>query len=255
MITACYVVFLSFEFDKNVIYMRIFLISLMSIAAVSAVQAAEVSQQKALATAKAFMSQVVAADNNGKESVMRASSATEGDVVSLNSVETGVKEVHAFNMSNGKGFVIVSGSDRTEAVLGYSTSGTIDANMPPAMKSLLHSYAAQVMEAEQGGGEAAEQTSDVFTVKQPVAPIIKAQWYQEEPYSNMLETYKDENGVTHHYLTGCVATAMAMVVRYYQWPQQTAVIPAAMNTPDMPATSFDWAAMTVLAPISSLWAI
>ena len=33
-------------------------------------------------------------------------------------------------------------------------------------------------------------------------------------------------------------------MRYYEWPkQQTAVIPASSNLPELPATTFDWAAM------------
>ena len=46
-----------------------------------------------------------------------------------------------------RGYVIIAGDDRAPAVLGYSDSGSFDANdVPEAMQELLEGYAAQISE-------------------------------------------------------------------------------------------------------------
>ena len=48
--------------------------------------------------------------------------------------------LYVFNIDGG-GYVIVSGDDRTEDILGYSTTGTYDANkMPDNMRAFLQEY-------------------------------------------------------------------------------------------------------------------
>ena len=215
---------------------RLFLSILISAVCMS-MQAAEVSLQKARETAKAFMAQVMAADEQAGTRL-----AKEG--ISLKTVETGLKGLHAFNMDGGNGFVIVSGSDQTEAVLGYATTGSIDGEMPPAMRALLQSYAAQITRAEQGADKAEGEAAGIYLTKQEVAPLIKSKWGQDAPYNNMTPTARTKDKKTIHCPTGCVATATAMVMRYHEWPkEQTAVIPASSNLPELPATTFDWAAM------------
>ena len=52
--------------------------------------------------------------------------------------------LYAFNIEGG-GYVIASGDDRTLPVLGYSMTGSIDADdMPDNMRSWLQSYAEQI---------------------------------------------------------------------------------------------------------------
>ena len=46
--------------------------------------------------------------------------------------------VYAFNLADGKGFVVVSGDDNAETVLGYADEGRFDVeNMPPALVETL----------------------------------------------------------------------------------------------------------------------
>ena len=55
------------------------------------------------------------------------------------------ESLYLFNASDGQGFVVVSGDDRTEPILGYSTSGSIDLdNIPENMRSWLQQYAEQI---------------------------------------------------------------------------------------------------------------
>ena len=213
--------------------MRRFFLSILVSAGCVTMQAAEVNQQKAQETAKAFMTQMMS---------QQAGTRRAKDGISLKTVETGLKGLHVFNMDGDNGFVIVSGSDQTEAVLGYATEGSIDGEMPPAMRALLQSYAAQITKAEQGADKAEGESTGIFLTKQEVAPLIKSKWGQDAPYNNMTPTARTKDKKTIHCPTGCVATAAAMVMRYHEWPkQQTAVIPASSNLPELPATTFDWA--------------
>ena len=217
--------------------MRRLFLSILVSAVCSTMQAAEVNQQKAQETAKAFMTRIMAADE-------QAGTRRAKDGISLKTVETGLNGLHVFNMDGGNGFVIVSGSDQTEAVLGYATEGSIDGEMPPAMRALLQSYAAQITRAEQDADKAEGESTGIYLTKQEVAPLIKSKWGQDAPYNNMTPTIQTKDKKTIHCPTGCVATAAAMVMRYYEWPKQpTAVIPASPNLPELPATTFDWAAM------------
>ena len=157
--------------------MRRLFLSILVSAVCSTMQAAEVNQQKAQETAKAFMTRIMAADE-------QAGTRRAKDGISLKTVETGLNGLHVFNMDGGNGFVIVSGSDQTEPVLGYATTGSIDGEMPPAMRALLQSYAAQITRAEQGADKAEGKTTGIYLTKQEVAPLIKSKWGQDAPKNN-----------------------------------------------------------------------
>ena len=160
---------------------------------------------------------------------------------------------YVFNAQASDGYIIVAGDDRAPAILGYSDNGTFDpTNVPEAMQALLDSYAAQIA-----------QLPDAMQIPQqvnrtPIAPLLKSIWGQSEPFNYYLpftRTTTDNNGVTRawHAKTGCVATAMAQVMYYYKYPDQTSVaIPAytsvgedntTLERPELPATTFDWSAM------------
>ena len=211
--------------------MKKVILSLLTLVTCLTLQAAEVNQQQAMAKAKAFLSQ-----RSGNH---RAAANT-----TLQSATTGFRQLHAFNMEGG-GYVIVSASNRTKDILAYAPQGTLDGPMPPAMAELLKSYAAQITEAEQSGGDVQDNASNDYPLKPEIAPFIKQQWAQEYPYNNQTPMVKDPDGKMIHGYTGCVATAMAMVMKYYQWPKaQTPTLPATLQTPELPPVTFNWAAMT-----------
>ena len=150
---------------------------------------------------------------------------------------------YVFNAEKANGgYVIVAGDDRVPQVLGYSDEGTFDINnIPEAMQEWLDGYAAQIAALDEGGMMASHITSS-----QPIAPLVKAAWAQRNPY-NILLPFRP-NG--EHALTGCVATAMAQVMHYWQWPQRPSdAIPAYetetlhFNMPALPPVDFNWKAM------------
>lgn len=116
---------------------------------------------------------------------------------------------HVFNIGSGDGFVIVSGSDLTPDIIGYTDEGAFDAqNMPDNMKEWLQEYTNQIAWMEKQG-EATASASKVRKapagVKAAIAPLIQTKWGQNTPYNNL---------VPSGCVTGCVATAMAQMLYY-----------------------------------------
>ena len=140
------------------------------------------------------------------------------------------------------GFIIVAGDDRVPAVLGYSDNGSFDANdVPQAMQELLDSYMAQIEEMDNGG-----TAITLSTDKGPISPLVKAAWSQNSPYNILLPFLPNGN----HAYAGCVATALAQVMHYWQWPARpTTAIPAYTSStlsfvmPELPVVDFDWESM------------
>ncbi len=127
-----------------------------------------------------------------------------------------------FNTVNDKGFVIVSGDDRTIPVLGFTDSGHFDPNnIPTNMKAWFESYNEQIAMLDQLG-ITGENLNAPRPTRNSISPLITTHWDQAAPYWNHCPEFMDldENGDTVGELayTGCVATAMAQVMNFYKHP-------------------------------------
>ena len=113
---------------------------------------------------------------------------------------------YVFNNDAG-GFVIIAGDDAVTPVLGYTSTGSFDAeNLPDGLKDLLKSYERQI--AALGDNYVANQTATraAFTGEK----LLKtAEWNQNAPFNK----YTPKN-----YVTGCVATAGAIVMKHHGYP-------------------------------------
>ena len=113
---------------------------------------------------------------------------------------------YVFNNDAG-GFVIIAGDDAVTPVLGYTSTGSFDAeNLPDGLKDLLKSYERQI--AALGDSYQANQTATraAFTGEKL---LNTAKWNQGKPF-NM--------HTPNNYVTGCVATAGAIVMKYHGSP-------------------------------------
>ena len=103
---------------------------------------APVSKQSAQKIAEAFMNRNAASGTNrakGRGAADQESKHAASESMDING------SLYLFNASDGNGFVIVSGDDRTAPVLGYSDTGRIDFdNMPQNMRSWLQHYVEQI---------------------------------------------------------------------------------------------------------------
>lgn len=200
---------------------KIFLLlfSLMLLLSVSAIAGPRSYQQaKAIAQRQAAMLGIE----------MDAEVAASAKVAPRMSVSSAVSPsatcYYVFANGEDKGFTIVSGDDRMPEVVGYSAQGTYDPDHLPAnyvgfMKAYQETVEALLKgDAQVSGGLAeARQWRAERASSAAVAPLLGSiKWNQREPYNNMCPLY---NG-TNRSVTGCVATAMAQVMMYYQYPKK-----------------------------------
>ena len=142
---------------------------------------------------------------------------------------------YVFNNDAG-GFVIIAGDDAVTPVLGYTSTGSFDAeNLPDGLKDLLKSYERQI--AALGDNYVANQTATraAFTGEK----LLKtAEWNQYAPFNK----YTPSN-----YVTGCVATAGAIVMKHYGYPAKgTGSHSYTWNGKTLTANfehDYDWASM------------
>lgn len=142
---------------------------------------------------------------------------------------------YVFNNDAG-GFVIIAGDDAVTPVLGYTSTGSFDAeNLPDGLKDLLKSYERQI--AALGDNYVANQTATraAFTGEK----LLKtAEWNQMAPFNK----YTPNN-----YVTGCVATAGAIVMKHHGYPAKgTGSHSYTWNGQTLTANfghTYDWASM------------
>lgn len=221
--------------------------------------AAPVSVSDAKQKALSFVRQQAAKVNNPRKAkAMQNAQLTEANAFG--------NELHIFNVGGNNGFVIVSGDDRTEEILGYVDCGNFDINTIPAnMKAWLQGYVNQIKSL---GGKNI-QKAPKKAAKPTIEKLMTTKWDQSGSYRCMLLDDVDEEGepvnlsyYKERILTGCVATAMAQVLyneaknykkKYSVWPNiQTNEIPAyspgdgsltGHTLPALPPIEFDWANM------------
>ena len=144
---------------------------------------------------------------------------------------------YVFNNDAG-GFVIIAGDDAVTPVLGYTSTGSFDAeNLPDGLKDLLKSYERQI--AALGDNYVANQTATraAFTGEKL---LNTAKWNQGNPFNK----YTPNN-----YVTGCVATAGAIVMKHHGYPAKgIGSHTYTWNEQDLTANfehDYDWASMPV----------
>ena len=149
-------------------------------------------------------------------------------------------EFYIFNDEANGGYVIVSGEERMPDVLAYSYDSRFDAdNIPCNMKAWLEGYAEQVKYLRTHPEASARRTT---TERENVGPLMTCWFAQSSPYNDKCPEVDGK-----HCVTGCVATAMAQIMYYWKWPEQTTdVIPGYtsythnIEMPAIPVTTIDW---------------
>lgn len=118
--------------------------------------------------------------------------------------------VYLFGRSNDGGYLVLSADDSTDAILGYCDSGSLDvANMPPAMTYLLQSYADQIAYARAAAEQGVQPKAHVSPEREAIHPMCSTRWGLNDPFN-----LKAPN----NYPAGCVAVALAQVLKYYEYP-------------------------------------
>lgn len=183
-------------------------------------------------------------NNNGKTTVQLA------DL----SKEAGFPNLFIFNAEEG--FVVMSADDCVKPILGYSLTGKfVVEDMPENISSWLQGYNDEIQNAIDNQTKASPSISklwkdltdgnpNVAKATSVVDPLIQTQWDQGSPYNSLCPSGT---------VTGCVATAMAQVMNYWNYPAHG--IGSHSYTPndnpsfgeqfaDFNSTNYDWDNMT-----------
>ena len=133
--------------------------------------------------------------------------------------------LYAFDRGTANGFVVVAGDDRAPQILGYTDTGSFDiSNMPENMRWWIQQYEQQMRYLQDN--PKARLTTPKRNVN-VVAPLLgEIEWNQKSPYNANCPymSYYDEDEeetVSGKAPTGCVATALAQVMRYHKWPNES----------------------------------
>lgn len=121
----------------------------------------------------------------------------------------GGNTVYLFDSEDG--FVVCPADDAIPAVLGYGDGQMYDSsgNLPIGFREWLQYMSQRVYELAGGGNRVACSNS----VGDAIAPLCATSWGQGEPFNLECPEYNGEKC-----LSGCVATAMAQVMKYHNWP-------------------------------------
>ena len=188
-----------------------------------------------------------------------AKQATELNLVYTEMTEAGNPAVYVFNFDNG--FVLVSADDVARPILAFSDEQSVDPNlMPDGFAYYLRFYARQIAYAQENNFEPETEVAsewihvakdgfenDNRSTRGDIAPLLTTLWNQDYPYNAYCPT--GHGGPQGHAYAGCVATAMSMVMKYWNWPIQGngehSYTPDGYptQTVNFGATTYDWANM------------
>lgn len=118
---------------------------------------------------------------------------------------------YVFNNDDG-GFIIIAGDDAVSPVLGYSKSGSFDADrIPDGLKDLLANYRKQIVSLSDDAKSVADSYNSSVSAYAGEKLLHTATWNQGAPFNKY---------VPNQYPVGCVATAGAIVMKYHGYPQR-----------------------------------
>ena len=126
-----------------------------------------------------------------------------------------------------QGFVVMAADDCVQPILGYSLTGKFVAeNMPTNVSGWLQGYNDEIQYAIDSKVTADAETAKLWKdlsvgnskagkATVVVDALVKTKWDQDPLYNKFCPYNNDEQELT---VTGCVATAMAQIMKYWDYP-------------------------------------
>lgn len=128
------------------------------------------------------------------------------------SAEAGKAALYMFNTPGG-GFILAPADDRLPAVLGYGDSAvSTPEQLSPTQKWWFEGYADMVKAVADGSGQL-DESGATRASWAAIAPLVKTTWNQDAPFNNDCPSVN-----WRRTYSGCVATAMAQIINYWQSP-------------------------------------
>ena len=181
-------------------------------------------------------------ENSGVKRVKSTGGAPS--LITVKYDKTGNPAIYVYTYSGNEGCMLVSADDAGTPLLGYSETNRFSTdNMPDNLASWLEYYSDEIENAR--GGVPYTVIKTRAGEKAEIKPMVTSQWDQMDPYNSECPTLNGRACVT-----GCVATAMAQVMNYWQYPQtgkgSNTYTPAALGqqlSMDFSKVTFDWGHM------------
>ncbi len=152
----------------------------------------------------------------GSDAMRAPASVTKSPKLVYSAKSANLERVYVFGNAANRGYMVVSADDVAPALLAYSDSETLDIdNMPDNMRYWLDEYARQIAYAAQNAEGDGEPAGPQIKQRPDVAPKLTTLWDQMEPYNMRTPTVQNLSTPT-----GCVATALAQIMNWHQWPVQ-----------------------------------
>ena len=124
---------------------------------------------------------------------------------------------YVYNIGSERGYVMISGDDLLPEVIAYADEGAFipDEEQPEHIASFLAQVRA-ALHALVVRGEPVVMPRTSQLRPEGVAPLLgDIQWGQDYPFNTLCPNKEGGRSVV-----GCVATALAQIIRYHQWPNQ-----------------------------------
>lgn len=188
-----------------------------------------VAERIDVATARKIAENVAASNTGGLRSasselslIYAAAPGQEKNALRSTGAVDGAADYFVFNIGANKGFVIVSGDDRAYPVLGQSDEGTFEPdNLPENLRAMLAYYQNQISWAERNDvipsadvqAEWGRYLAGSLRSSGEEVLYETAHWSQGDPYNRKTPIINGQ-----HAVTGCVATAWAIAMKYNEWP-------------------------------------
>ena len=153
---------------------------------------------------------------------------------------------YVYNIGSERGYVMISGDDLLPEVIAYADEGAFipDEEQPEHIASFLAQVRA-ALHALVVRGEPVVMPRTSQLRPEGVAPLLgDIQWGQDYPFNTLCPEKEGGRSVV-----GCVATALAQIIRYHQWPNQGEGIcsyterDGTNHRVDFSQYTYDWARM------------
>ena len=164
---------------------------------------------------------------------------------------------YILNDTINKGFVIVSADKRAWPILGYSTEGSFnEKKQPEAFTAWMESRKKEIESIKKNNLQPDSATTTAWqnlnlksasTSSPSVEPLIKTQWDQGCYYNEKCPA--STTGQCGHAYAGCTITAMAQIMKYWNYPTKGTGTHSYNNSTfgnlsaDFGATTYQWTQM------------
>lgn len=181
---------------------------------VAIISATPRGEEQARRIATEFFSGGTRAATAGVELVWSGSSLRKSASQHSTQTFSGDALLYIYNRSTAPGFVIISGDDHTRPVIAFSHERSfVLEQIPDGARDILTAWCEQIAATKVKQNSTPQQ----FSTRADGEELMydTALWNQDDPFNRESPIYDGNRSVT-----GCVATAMAIIAYYHQWPER-----------------------------------